>query len=107
MEKGFFWVLLQRTRAKEKRNPVPYLKEGSFLLGLLLLERERERNPNWNELLEVVILLLGASSAAVEEEEEEESELADLPCLDKGLGIFFFFFSFLSLLALELLGILV
>ena len=49
--------------------------------------------------------MLGASSAA--EEEEEESELADLPCLDKGLGAFFFFFSFLSLLALELFGILV
>ncbi len=48
--------------------------------------------------------MLRASSAA--EEEEEESELADLPCLDKGLGVFFFFFSFLSLLALELLGIL-
>ncbi len=92
-------------RVKEKRNPVPCLKEGFFLLGLLQLEKEREKSKL--ELLEVVILLLGASSAAVEEEEEEESELADLPCLNKGLGAFFFFFSFLSLLALELLDILV
>ncbi len=59
------------------------------------------------DLLEVVVLLLVASSAAIEEEEEEESELADLTCFDKGLGAFFFFSSFLSLLALELLGILV
>jgi hypothetical protein len=67
--------------------------------------REGERGESKLDLLEVAILMLGASSAA--EEEEEESELADLPCLDKGLGAFFFFFSFLSLLALELLGILV
>ena len=59
------------------------------------------------DLLEAVVFMLVASSAAREEEEEEESELADLPCLDKGLGAFLFFFSFLSLLALELLGILV
>ncbi len=59
------------------------------------------------DLLESVVFLLAASSAAMEEEEEEKSELADLPCFDKGLEAFFFLFSFLSLLALELLGILV
>jgi hypothetical protein len=83
------------------------LLEGGFLPARPVAAREGEREESKLEPLEVVILLLGASSAAVEEEEEEESELADLPCLDKGLGAFFFFFSFLSLLALELLGILV
>jgi hypothetical protein len=83
------------------------LLEGGFLPARPVAAREGEREESNLELLEVAILLLGASSAAVEEEEEEESELADLPCLNKGLGTFFFFFSFLSLLALELLGILV
>ncbi len=83
------------------------LLEGGFLPALPAAVREGEREESKLDLLEVVTLLLGASSAAMEEEEEEESELADLPCLDKGLGAFFFFFSFLSLLALELLGILV
>jgi hypothetical protein len=83
------------------------LLEGGFLPARPVEAREGGREKSKLELLEVVILLLGASSAAVEEEEEEESELADLPCLDKGLGVFFFFFSFLSLLALELLGILI
>jgi hypothetical protein len=82
------------------------LLEGGFLPARPVA-REGEREESKLDLLEVAILMLGASSAAVEEEEEEESELADLPCLDKGLGAFFFFFSFLSLLALELLGILV
>ena len=81
------------------------LLEGGFLLARPVAAREGEREESKLDLLEVAILMLGASSAA--EEEEEESELADLPCLDKGLGAFFFFFSFLSLLALELLGILV
>jgi hypothetical protein len=80
------------------------LLEGGFLPARPVA-REGEREESKLDLLEVAILMLGASSAA--EEEEEESELADLPCLDKGLGAFFFFFSFLSLLALELLGILV
>jgi hypothetical protein len=70
------------------------LLEGGFLPALPVAVREGEREESKLDLLEVVILLLGASSAAVEEEEEEESELADLPCLDKGLGAFFFFFSF-------------
>ncbi len=61
--------------------------------------KEEEREESKLDPLEVAILLLGASSAAIEEEEEEESELADLPCFDKGLGAFFFFFSFLSKLA--------
>ena len=80
------------------------LLEGGFLPARPVA-REGEREESKLDLLEVAILMLGASSAA--EEEEEESELADLPCLDKGLGAFFFFFSFLSLLALELFGILV
>ncbi len=83
------------------------LLEGGFLPALPVAVREGEREESKLDLLEVVILLLGASFAAMEEEEEKESELADLPCLDKGLGAFFFFFSFLSLLAHELLGILV
>ena len=86
------------------------LLEGGFLPALLVAIREEGREESTLNLLDVAILLLGASSAAIEEEEEEESELADLPCFDKGLGaffFFFFFFSFLSLLALELLGILV
>jgi hypothetical protein len=80
------------------------LLEGGFFPARPVA-REGEREESKLDLLEVAIFMLGASSAA--EEEEEESELADLPCLDKGLGAFFFFFSFLSLLALELLGILV
>ena len=80
------------------------LLEGGFLPARPVA-REGEREESKLDLLEVAILMLGASSAA--EEEEEESELADLPCLDKGLGAFFLFFSFLSLLALELFGILV
>ncbi len=83
------------------------LLEGGFLPALPVAVKEEEREESKLDPLEVVILLLGASSAAIEEEEEEESELADLPCFDKGLGTFFFFFSCLSLLALELLGILV
>jgi hypothetical protein len=83
------------------------LLEGGFVSALPAAVREEEREESKLDPLEVAILLLGASSAAIEEEEEEKSELADLPCFDKGLWAFFFFFSFLSLLALELLGILV
>jgi hypothetical protein len=89
----------------EREEESSSLLEGGFLPARPVAAREGEREESKLELLEVVILMLGASSAA--EEEEEESELADLPCLDKGLEAFFFFFSFLSLLALELLGILV
>ena len=71
------------------------LLEGGFLPALPVAAREGEREESKLDLLEVAILLLGASSAAMEEEEEEESELADLPCLDKGLGAFFFFILFL------------
>jgi hypothetical protein len=83
------------------------LLEGGFLPALPVAVREEEREESMLDLLEAVVLLLVASSAAIEEEEEEESELADLPCFGKGLGALFFFFSFLSLLVLELLGILV
>ncbi len=93
-------------KSKREEESISLLK-GGFLPALPVAVREEEREESTQDVLEVVILLLGASSAAIEEEEEEESELADLPCFDKGLGAFFFFFSFWSFLALELLGILV
>ena len=89
---------------KREEESISLLEEG-FLPALPAAVREREREESMLDLLEAVVLLLVASSAAIEE--EEESELADLPCFGKGLGALFFFFSFLSLLELELLGILV
>ncbi len=96
---------MQKDKSKREEESIS-LVEGGFLPALPAAVREEEREQSKLDPLEVTILLLGASSAAIEEEEEEESELADLPCFDKGLGVFFFL-SFLSLLALELLGILV
>ncbi len=91
---------------KREKESISLLEEG-FLPALPVAVRGREREESMLDLLEAIALLLVASSAAREEEEEEESELADLPCFDKGLGVFFFFFSFFSLLALELFDILV
>ncbi len=60
----FSWVLLMRTKTREKRNPFPCLKRGSFPLCLLLLGREREREESMLDLLEAVVFTLLASSAA-------------------------------------------
>jgi hypothetical protein len=95
-----------KDKNKREEESISLLEEG-FLPVLPVAVREAEREESMLDLLEAVVFLLAASSAAREEDEEEESELADLPCFDKGLGALFFFFSFLSLLALELLGILV
>jgi hypothetical protein len=91
---------------KREEESISLLEEG-FLPALPAAVREREREESMLDLLEAVVFMLLASSTAWEEEEEEKFELADLPCFVKGFGTFFFFFSFLSLLELELLGILV
>ncbi len=72
------------------------LLEGGFLPALPVAVREEEREESMLDLLEEAVFMLVASSAAREEEEEEESELADLPCFDKGLGLLLLLFLLVS-----------